>query len=555
MEAAKPAVSLPPLYYQENFEQLCRTVQGQYQDLLTEREQVFYHSYFATSLLARCLYVRLVSRRGPLFRREQLHYPELGDLAPCICELIDQDLVEVVTEPDIESLLYVLRKSELLEIYPRELSGCAGKTKPELQQQVVAALEPGAVIEQWLCWSRARSRTLLRPCFNECVEVMQLLFFGNRRQSLTDFVLSDIGVANYQAYPLDREFRLFQKRCEIDDYLFVAGLRDQFYDALECAEESAVQALVEPLLERGSTALLEQRRNRLRNRVARQLERYQHWHSALVLYGSSTQHPGRERRVRILHKLGEFAQALSLCHEMEEEPWCEAERDFLGSFIGQLEKKLGLPVTARPRDQFEQEHIQLPSTDQVEMAAAEYYSQQWQQVCFVENSLVNGVFGLAFWEQIFSPLPGAFVNPYQGAPLDMFTTDFYPRRRQAIEMRMLEIEEMGLKQALLAVYDSALDTTNHWVNWRLLPRQLLERALDVIPLQHWLPVWRRILFDPQANRSGFPDLVALGPGGNYRLIEIKGPGDQLQRNQKRWLRFFQGQGIPAQVTWITWSDG
>jgi hypothetical protein len=553
MEAVKPAASLPLLYYQENFEHLCRTVQGQYQDLLTEREQTFYNSYFAASLQARCLYVRLVSRRGPLFRSEQLKYAELGELAPSISELIERGLVAVVTEPDIDDLLHVLRKPELLEIYPHELSGCSSKTKPELSQQLIAEPESAALIERWRCWYQSGS--LLRPQFSECVEVMQLLFFGNRRQSLTDFVLSEIGVANYQNYPLDREFRLFQQRCEIDDYLFVASLRDQFYEALECAEELSVQALVEPLLERGSTALLEQRRNRLRNRVARQLERYQRWQSALMLYGASTEHPGRERRVRILHKLGEFEQALDLCREMEESPWCEAELDFLGGFIGQLKKKLGLAATGRPRDHFEQEHIQLPSTDQVEMAAAAYYSQQWQQVYFVENSLANGVFGLAFWEQIFLPLPGAFVNPYQGAPLDMFTRDFYPRRRQAIETRLLEIEKLGLKQALLEVYDSALDTTNHWVNWRCLPRHLLELALDAIPLRHWLPVWRRILFDPQANRSGFPDLVALDAAGNYRLIEIKGPGDQLQLNQKRWLRFFRDQGIPAQVTWVSWSDG
>ena len=33
------------------------------------------------------------------------------------------------------------------------------------------------------------------------------------------------------------------------------------------------------------------------------------------------------------------------------------------------------------------------------------------------------VFGLALWEEIFQPLPGAFVNPFQSAPLDMYSTE------------------------------------------------------------------------------------------------------------------------------------
>ncbi len=42
--------------------------------------------------------------------------------------------------------------------------------------------------------------------------MLQLLFFGNRRQSLTDFVLQDLGVTRYYPYQLNREHRLFSCR-------------------------------------------------------------------------------------------------------------------------------------------------------------------------------------------------------------------------------------------------------------------------------------------------------------------------------------------------------
>ena len=78
--------------------------------------------------------------------------------------------------------------------------------------------------------------------------------------------------------------------------------------------------------------------------------------------------------------------------------------------------------------------------------------------------------------------------------------------------------------------------------------------MSLVPAQHWLAIFQRILFDPEASRSGFPELLALDAVRGYCFIEVKGPGDQLQLNQRRWLRFFQEREIPARVAWIAWSD-
>ena len=92
------------------------------------------------------------------------------------------------------------------------------------------------------------------------------------------------------------------------------------------------------------------------------------------------------------------------------------------------------------------------------------------------------------------------------------------------------------------------------MDWRRINVELVEAAARTIPATHLLAVWERILFDPLENRRGFPDLIALGSrAGDYCLIEVKGPGDALQDNQKRWLRYFQTQQIPAQVAWVEWT--
>ena len=101
--------------------------------------------------------------------------------------------------------------------------------------------------------------------------------------------------------------------------------------------------------------------------------------------------------------------------------------------------------------------------------------------------MMNAVFGLAFRDQIFAAVPGAFVNPYQGAPLDMYSRDFYSRRSESIEAR-LDGLSAGFEKLLLKVYDEKFGISNRWINGRFLDRSLLADALHTIPWQHYLHI-------------------------------------------------------------------
>jgi hypothetical protein len=88
--------------------------------------------------------------------------------------------------------------------------------------------------------------------------------------------------------------------------------------------------------------------------------------------------------------------------------------------------------------------------------------------------------------------------------------------------------------------------------WRYLERDMLALALEHVPPAMLGAIFRRILFDPRANRSGLPDLVAFDGESGFKLIEVKGPGDQVQANQRRWFRFFLETDIPFEVAWVEW---
>ena len=214
----------------------------------------------------------------------------------------------------------------------------------------------------------------------------------------------------------------------------------------------------------------------------------------------------------------------------------------------------------RPREAFPQLKLALPQgADSVELQAAlwlrQQYPEQWRSVHYVENQLMNTLFGLAFWEQIFAPVPGAFHNPYQSVPADMYEAGFRLRRQPALDQRLAQLRDADLRTELLAAYGRYGHYQCRWVSSRDISEQLVGEASRLIPAGDLLAIWERMLFDPRENRRGFPDLIALGSEvGQYCLIEVKGPGDALQDSQKRWLRFFEQSGIPASVAWVTWLE-
>jgi hypothetical protein len=522
-------VELAVHYYLDNFLRLCDTVEGRYGDLLSAEEQWVLDCFRDLPFEAQCLYVRLVSRTGPWFRESKLNYPEIGPLASAIDALLAADMIMEAEELDGEDLGQLFTREELLRAFATEL----GERRRKGKEALLAAIE---ALETDLLETVAVAEPtrIIAPLHAEVIELLQLLFFGNRYQSLTEFVLEDLGITRYFPYPLEREGRKFENRDALDEYLHCAALADSHYELLEMEAPEDLPALARKaarfkVAHDSSTG----RYHRLCNNLARDLERLEEPDLALALYKRSERHPARERRARILEKRGDAGKAKRLCEEIITRPWCEAEQEAAARILPRVLRKLGDKPAPRRRDAFDELCLELTR----------------------EERLMNTLFGLAFWKEIFMPLPGVFHHAYQGGPADMFEQDFTQRRAAAIERRMATLRRANLTNTLRKAYDRYHPYHCHWTDWRNVDAALVEKACRVIPREHLLAIFERLLFDPRENRSGFPDLVALGEEhGAYCLVEVKAPGDALQDGQKRWLRYFASKDIPARVAWVHWAD-
>ncbi len=545
---------LPPHYYRDNFRRICDTVERRYGDLLAAPERDLLDGFRELPFEAQCLYVRLVSRVGPWFRESRLNYPELSDLRVALDALLEAGLALQAQELDAQELGGLFTRPELEAAFGPAVSLPGRADKAGLVAAIEALdLEPGQLLEMAGALEPER---IVAPLGTEEVQLLQLLFFGNRRQSLTEFVLSDLGIARYWPYQLDREQRLFPDRAALEEYLACAAWSDAWWEMRETGDAAALTALADGMLASPVRYPSSERRwHRLCNEVARDLERQGDGDRALALYRRSRRHPARERSARVLEGRADWAGAAALCDEILAGPWCEEEEEAAGRIPARVRRRLGGSPLPRRRDRFETIEMALPKgTGPVELQAAAGLADRWREVHYVENQLMNALFGLAFWEQIFAPVPGAFHNPYQSAPADMYE-DFRGPRRAALARRLARLGQVDLRAELLGAFDRCQGYQCRWIDWRYIGRALVDAALAAVPAAHLLPVWERMLFDTRENRRGFPDLLALGHGpGDYCLIEVKAPGDALQESQKRWLRFFGRHGIPAAVARVEWRD-
>jgi hypothetical protein len=546
---------LPPYYYRDNFMRLCDMVQERYADILAVDELDWLQTYRELPFPAQCLYVRLISRVGPWFRTDRLDYPEIASLQEAWDQLLRCDMAAQAEQLEVEEVGRLYTRDELRQVFDDFHMPAMPAGKADMLASIEALeFEPAALLDTLQTHFPG---PVIGPCGVDRVQLLQLLFFGNRYQSLTEFVLSDLGISRFFPYALDPQTRLFAQRDALEEYLYCAALADRHREIPDLEETDALADLATVSLELSPCHPSSERRwYRHCNALARDLERVGLDDLAEQLYARSGAHPARERRARVLERRGSLAEAQALCEEILAAPWGEEEAEAAARILPRIRRVMGGDPVPRRREQFPRMDLVLDPADlRVEALAARRLSADWSSVHYVENSLMNALFGLAFWEEIFAPLPGVFHNPYQSAPSDMYEQGFRQRREALLERRLDSLAQLDLRDELAAAYRRYQGFQCRWVNWRRVDEALVQRAAGIIPAAHLLAIWERMLFDPRENRRGFPDLLALGEcPGDYLMVEVKGPGDALQAGQKRWLRFFGERDIPASVAWVTWAD-
>ncbi|KAF8503697.1 VRR-NUC domain-containing protein [Russula emetica] len=186
----------------------------------------------------------------------------------------------------------------------------------------------------------------------------------------------------------------------------------------------------------------------------------------------------------------------------------------------------------------------------VETYALQHYERLGYKGYHCEGRIVTTLFGLLFWDIIFAPIPGAFETPYQTAPLDIFEDTFYHAREGLIEKRLDEISRNNVRQIIQNVDDEHRERGT-WclgVRWDLFPKEDLLEIAECFKGEA-LACLCRVLCEDYAQRgSGVPDLFIWNYAEKHcKFVEVKGPGDRLQENQKLWIDVMQRAEVDVEV--------
>ncbi|MFD2180407.1 VRR-NUC domain-containing protein [Veronia pacifica] len=541
MITTTPPPVLPDFYYLSNFETLIDFVSRQYLDLLNTEEQQWLESYASLSRDGKALTVRFLSRRSDWFRRDKISYQEIDDIDKTLEELQLAGVVNITHTPPPEACCELLTKPELIVLLPD--SGIQKQAKKQVFVDYMLNHKPEINLP-FLCVS-LKNHTIM--------PILLLLFFGNAHQDLSQFVLGDLGIHIFEQTDLSRDVRLFQHREHIENWLALSALSEQFWLAGVAKDKDKMRDIADNVANSElSTAFnwqpLERKRQRLMNRIGRELERQTHLGQALTFYRQSELPPSRERQARILIKQKEYSLAANIVANMLNAPKDEEEHETAGRIARQLVKKIELEAPEKVSPAFSSDTLTLDIGRSVERSVAEHFQSHGWQVWYCENLLINAVFGLAFWDIIFSPVEGAFLNPFQRSPRDMYDGSFYANREYSINCRLQDIENGGLT-FIFDVYQKKYGLSNDWIVWEYVKPELLDAAIPALSPKQWVACFQRLLFDPRTNRKGHADLF-MTKGDNHAFVEVKGPGDSLQHHQIRWLNYLHLHDITCSVLYV-----
>jgi hypothetical protein len=513
-----PQSPAPPDYYQNIFCSVFEFVLTRFAGIAADSLISDLQSYLDASSDAQRLFARLLTRKGPTFLTASLKYAEITQLEQAISELGDLKLLQLSGSVPADQLLTLLTKAQIVDYF--SVPKIQAKTsKGHILDALLSSQSDLQICQR--CQKQTAWITITAP---QQWRLISTLYFGNAGQDWSTFVRRDLGLLAYESVALHAQ--QFATRNAMEEHL-----EERVYSSLVYRLDELphlANALLDKLTQTATVALGLPSRQRLRQRSLLRLGKWAEKEKLLGIALSAYEHtnipPARERQVRILSKEKRLEEANSLIAAIKKSPISATERLFTERF-GKRGGGYQPPTTV----------IEIQETpESVED--------------FVLQQLLKTLTGLIYWPICFAPLPGAFTNLFQAGPHDLFETDFFLQRQLAIENLEASLAlEADFIAHITEIARKKQGIANRLVSWGLLESVTIDEWLTAIPFKQLQQLSQFLIRNLSEYRRGFPDLFICYESGHVEYVEVKGPSDQLQPQQRAWFEEFKRMNVPARV--------
>lgn len=532
---------LPTYYYLDHFTELLDSVAKSYEAILAPAHHGFIAQFRNLSKDAQCLLIRMINRRGTVFKRDTLRYAEITNTAKALSDLLAVGFVRTVHVQDYARFLGVLPKTTLL------------KGAKAAGADIRAAWAKPKIVDAFL--ATVSFDTALAHCDGCDVVVLDelpplqfllYLYFGKTEDSLKRFALRDLGIMR------TNKSATVSARFSGGEEAFACFHYSSLLDSLESKTAMVFEAAV-PLILDGPSAPTEYAAD-LRSRAACQagqfFEKRGDRELAIQLYNAGTSSQCHERLVRLLYLNGDKASAEERLRRMIDDPASDDEYFFATDFYA---RKFGGQRTSACT-----ELLRSGSTvivDDVrranpEAGVAGVMRREGWRVFFSENTLWQSLFGLLFWDELFES--GQLHSGFDWMPHCLKDRSFARVFKSQIDEKLVVVRQGAALAPILRVIAAKWGKPNGIFAWDHVKVEALRALLETAAPEGVAALLEAMGRDYVQTHDGFPDLMLMRDG-EVRFLEVKAEGDAVRRNQLTRMRQLRKGGIHAEIVRVEYA--
>jgi DNA polymerase-3 subunit epsilon len=526
---------LPAYYYHDHFTEMLSFVSGAYGPVLTEQHRAFIATFENLTKDGQCLLIRMINRRGRIFRHGAFRYAEISNAHAALEELRQSGLVRDLAEEDYAAFIISLPKDALIR---------SGRDAGITDIRTSWAKEK--LVEYFL--ANISFATAYKYCGGvefvtlgdtEPVEFLLYLYFGKTEDDLKNFALRDLGIlrTNKNANLSAR----FTDESEARACFHYSRLLDR----LEVRSEAVHHAAIVSIL--GGPTCTTDYATELRSRAAHKtglyFEKCNEKELALKLYRAGSSTECNERLARLLYASGNKEGAEELLRRMIDDPTSDDEFVFASDFY---ERKFNRQRTGRCTALLRAGSV--VTVDDVwrgnpETGVAGVMRRRGYKVYHTENMLWNCLFGLLFWDELFES--GQLHSDFDWVPHCLKNKTFARLFAAQIIEKLASVAARSSLPMILRTVAARWRRPNGIFTWDGVGMEALRALLTAQP-EGVAAMLRLMCEDYYAMRDGFPDLMTE-KDGVIGFLEVKAEGDVVRRNQLTRLRQLGSAGITANI--------
>lgn len=566
-------------YYLQHFQELLQFVKTHYGPCLTPSASTWLADFEQLSMPAQQLLVRMLNRKGRVFADSELYYAEIGPVAPLLSELQQAGFIAALSAAELPDFWLRLTKEtlwQLLQLAAPQLTSPLNAKKSHSKPELLRAAL--ALPVDWLVLIAQLPQQYVALQRLDALHYLYFLYFGRVEPNLSLFTLRDLGIRQtgqfkQQFSPRFTElataelaFQLAQAKLALAD--LSKQLKQQPADA---------ESLLTPWLEQvqqwpsGTTPELVTKRSERCYQLGKLAEQQKLLPLAQAFYQHSNGFPASERLVRLYWQQGDTIQCQQHLQQLLEDPSCDEEWLFADDFY---QRKFSADNNSPRRSQLTQLLHAAPQigVDELYLGKAEagliaHYQALGYRAFHSENNLWLALFGLWFWHELFEHQDSALHNPFERRPRNLSAGGFYQQFQTTIEHKLTQLATPNAATMLLSALTAHYGKANSLFYWHSdLAEQLLP-LLQYAPRGQYkngendksgeqaesalAPILRAMAQDFNRHSSGYPDLLLI-KDQQLQFIEVKAPGDKIQRHQLARLLALNNAGFNARIEKLQW---